>query len=192
MKESKAEIQKKTAYLIRLLEVDSSESRKTIAALRTSKASFTEAPEVWGFFYRDTDNEENSTLDDRGYEAVYGALKLYALHRRKNNRPHAYRDSGGVGIGEFLGNFKNTKSGANIDAKMTAVFVSMDYERILRLITPIFRRAANESAQKIDYAGLASDLYFLQTTATRKVISSWAKTYYLKSSTKPTKEKESK
>lgn len=177
---------KKTLSLIRVLENESSESRRILSFLRRTDGRLENSSDIWGFIYRNEEEDELS-LNEPGYQSVLTAIKFYAIHQRARAKPNVFKSEGGLSIGEFLAKYRISSKGENIDPKVSAILISKDYARTARLLESLFKRSVKDVPSGIDYANFARQLYSLNFPDSQKrIMSDWGKKYYQKSSIKTT------
>lgn len=175
--EKRLRLKKRTIFLIRKLEANTSEARKVKSYLKRSPLALTDASDAWEFIYRGIDDVDLFT--DKEYQAIYTALRFYAVHCVSNLGAYKAQSDGGKDIAELLAVYRNTKSGQNIDTKVSAILSASDVERLIRLLEPLFGRAVKSVNLSLDYAEFAAQINSLQyPDSARKVLLSWGKNYY--------------
>lgn len=190
MTNNSSSLGKRVVSLIRKLEANTSESRKIKSYLKRSPVELSNAPDLWEFIYRGSNEED--TLNDKDYQAIYTALRFFAFHSGGSEKAHKSNADGGSDIAGLLASYRKSKRGQNIDPKFSAILTSTDPIRLIRLLEPLFERAVKEVSVSVDYVNFAYQLKSIQyPTSIKKVLLNWGKNYY-KSTPEKTEIKETK
>lgn len=165
-----------------------SETKAILSHLRNSIGrDISETVEIWPLVFEEVPLEYLSTsgTPTRQEIAILASLQLYALHQQ--GRSKSVHESSGNSVGKALHNIRNANDIA-LDRRFNALITSGNFKELITHLRHLISILKQEIETKIDYAKLAEDFYWYQSSleSANRVRMRWGQDYYFYQ----TKEKE--
>jgi len=163
--------------------LDTSETKAILSKLRNSIGQdFTSTVEIWPIIFEELPMEYLSRQGEPTYQeiAILSTLQLYALHQQGNvNSVHKLS----IGVGSALKKIRNSDE-KSLDRRFNTMITSSSISELLthlRHLISILKQKQKGDA-KLDYAKLASDLYWYQISLenANQMRLRWGQDYYSK------------
>lgn len=184
------ELYKATARIIFKLgeSQQSSETKAILAHLRYSIGrNISETVEIWPLLFEEVPMEYLSTsgVPTRQENAMLASLQLYALHQQGDCK--SVHESTGNSVGKALHEIRDGNDTA-LDRRFNALITSSNLKELTTHLRHLISILKQRTDTKIDYAKLAEDLYWYQSSpkAANRMRMRWGQDYYFYQ----TKEKE--
>ncbi|WP_338146886.1 type I-E CRISPR-associated protein Cse2/CasB [Ligilactobacillus agilis] len=187
------EIAATTARIINKLYGNGEPDKAVLASLRAADTIDSKrAQAVWPVMFSEM-SEEDISNDPTGRPtyvetAIYTALRCYAIHQQAVEEsvyaPSASKDKNSEGVTFFnalAGLRTNGDTKAALDRRMQALLASRNLANTVKSITQLTRiLKANNRTLKVDYAQLAQDLFFFETSfkMANRICLKWGQQYY--------------
>ncbi|BAQ23877.1 type I-E CRISPR-associated protein Cse2/CasB [Streptococcus troglodytae] len=174
--------------LIRLSKQQSTPAGKAmLARLRYSVGKpISEAKEAWPILFENVPENFLSQYEDPSYEeiAILTAIQLYALYQQGMSH-NVFDDKAKKfqNIGYSLKSIRTGVDTAAVDRRFNTMITATTFEELvhhLRQLITLLKSKAPET--KIDFARLATDLYWFLRDYQETVRLNWARQYYKHSS----------
>ncbi len=181
----KQSVRSVTSRIIRKLsnQIEASSGKATLAKIRkTFGKPLSEATEVWPILFENLPEEFLSSYGQPSYEelAIYTTIQFYALHQQGTSASVMMNENEQhQNIGYSLRQLRKSDETTAIDRRFNVMITSSTFEELIyhlrHLITLLKSQAPGT---KVDYAGLAEDLYWFLKNAQDNVRLRWARSYY--------------
>lgn len=190
MEDSKLNVYKETAKILRLLDNDRDKpSTKAIFAnIRNSiNKDSSVNMDTLAFVFQNIPEEflgYNKNLND--YEkAILTAVQMYALHQQAKVESVLKLDYKEGEIRQNLGDSlnsmrKNNDEDKAIDRRFNAMITSSNFEELSHHLRQMIKLLKAKSEAKVDYASLADDLYWFLKNQREGLKIRWSRSYYKK------------
>lgn len=170
--------------------LDSSETKATLSHLRHSIGrDISETVEIWPLMFEEIPLEYLSTngTPTREENAILASLQLYALHQQ--GRSKSVHESPGNSVGKALHDIRDLDNTA-LDRRFNSLITSGDFKELTTHLRHLISILKQETDTKIDYAKLAEDFYWYQSSpeSANRMRMRWGQDYYFYQ----TREKEGK
>lgn len=124
----------------------------------------------------------------REEKAIMSSLQLYALHQQgkgvnvnyKPTNDLAFRMDIGASLNSFkvLNKEKNQDNQVAMDRRFSVMITASTFEELLNHLRPLINLLSRNEMSRVDYAQLATDLYWFQSSTNDRVRLRWAQNYY--------------
>lgn len=147
-----------------------------LAAIRNSTGKgFDDALGVWPILFPLMPEEYlgNGSLS---YEekALLVSLQLYALGQQGSNKVMNDEKNS---VGSALRHLRNEKS-SSLDRRFNTMLTSTTFDEFTYHLRQIFKLGKSDNTFKLNFSGLADDLFIYQIGGCRQICLKWAKDYY--------------
>lgn len=147
-----------------------------LAAIRNSTGKgFDDALGVWPILFPLMPEEYlgNGSLS---YEekALLVSLQLYALGQQGSNKVMNDEKNS---VGSALRHLRNEKS-SSLDRRFNTMLTSTTFDEFTYHLRQIFKLGKSDNTFKLNFSGLADDLFIYQIGGSRQICLKWAKDYY--------------
>ncbi len=168
--------------------LDSSETKAILSHLRNSIGrDISETVEIWPFVFEEVPLEylSQNGIPTRQENAILASLQLYALHQQGKNK--LVHESSGNSVGKALHEIRNLDNTA-LDRRFNSLITSGNFKELTTHLRHLISILKQEADTKIDYAKLADDFYWYQSSSesANRMRMRWGQDYYFYQ----TKEKE--
>lgn len=168
--------------------LDLSETKATLSHLRNSIGrDISETVEIWPLMFEEVPMEylsQNGT-PTRQENAILASLQLYALHQQ--GRSESVHETSRNSVGKALHYIRDLNNTA-LDRRFNALITSGNFKELTTHLRHLISILKQEADTKIDYAKLAEDFYWYQSSpeTANRMRMRWGQDYYFYQ----TKEKE--
>jgi len=190
------EIEKTTARIINTLYRNGNPNKALLASLRDAPNMTSQrAQAVWPIMMANLDKLQLSTtgVPTPAEVAIYAAIRFYAIHQQGHQQtasvyePADRGSAKGVTLFEALAELrKKEDTRVALDRRVQPLLATTNVTSVINELSHLIRiLKANSGSQKIDYAQLAEDLFWLQASyeqATRVRVR-WGQQYFWVSQT---------
>lgn len=187
-KKDEENVYRVTNRIISILERQTPETNKAVlATLRNSAGKpLTKADEVWPILFENLPSFFLSVTGVPTYEenAIYTALQLYAIGRQGSSQNLTSDASFKRSMGKSLGMGRNTDNEKALDRRFNAMITAITFEEFTYHLRQMVKLVKSKSNITINFARLASDLYWYQKGNKDKICFQWATEYYYRENTK--------
>lgn len=161
-------------------------NRALLATLRTtSDLSSHRAERIWPILFEHLNHEQLSKngIPTKEEKAIFTTIRLYAkMQQGQETNVAASAEEGGLTFMEAVREFRGRSEAATaIDRRVQAMLGTTNFDSFVNSLTRINDiLKASKSSSKINYARLATDLYFYQFSyhSANRVRLQWGQTYY--------------
>ncbi len=171
--------------------LQSSSSKAALANLRNSIGRNVSASmSAWQIVLEKLPEEFLSRSGEltREEKAIMSSLQLYALHQQGKGVNVHFKPENGDGFRMDMGaslhslkvskNEKDQDSRVAMDRRFNVMITASTFEELLNHLRPLINLLSKNELSKVDYAQLATDLYWFQSPANDHVRLRWAQNYY--------------
>lgn len=172
-----------TAKILRKIDQtkDTSSTRALLANIRNSiNKSSSNSLDALAFVFNNMPEEyigSGKELND--YEqAILTAIQMYALHQQSNEKSVLKIE---YNEGENLGDALSTLRGPDnksIDRRFNAMILSSNFLQLQNNLRQFIKLLKAKSDAKVDYAGVAYDLFWFLKNQKDRVKIKWSRSYY--------------
>lgn len=166
-------------------DLDSSATKATLANLRNSISKpYSQTIGVFSTFYKYLPDSFISEYGDLSYQekAIITTLQIFSIHQQGNSQSvflEADDENKYKNIGYALKVLRTDENAKSTDRRFNAMISTDTFEDLTFHLRQLVSLLKSRSDQKVNYAKLAQDLYYLQIPSMRENIKlSWAKEYY--------------
>jgi len=114
-------------------------------------------------------------------QAILTAIQMYALHQQSNEKSVLKIEYIEYNNGENLGDALSTLRGLDnksIDRRFNAMILSSNYLQLQNHLRQFIKLLKAKSDVKVDYAGVANDLFWFLKNQKDRVKIKWSRSYY--------------
>lgn len=160
---------------------ETSGGKAILAKLRNSIGKNpSEMLDVWKIVFQ---NVPDNFLSDYGLptreeRAILTSLQLYALHQQGKSENVCSFEDIYYDVGKSLNTLKNIDNAEAIDRRFNAMITSATFEELVEHLKHLIKLLKAKTNSQVNYAKLASDLFWFQIGSKEKVKFSWAQSYY--------------
>lgn len=165
--------------------LDASTTKATLSNLRNSISKpYSQTIEIFSILYKYLPDSFISEYGDLSYQekAIITSLQIFALHQQGNSQSvflEADDENKYKNIGYALKVLRTDENQKSTDRRFNAMISADTFEELTIHLRQLVSLLKSRSDQKVNYAKLAQDLYYLQIPSMRENIKlSWAKEYY--------------
>lgn len=173
-----------TAKILRKIDQtkDTSSTRALLANIRNSiNKSSSNSLDALAFVFNNMPEEYigfRKELND--YEqAILTAIQMYALHQQSNEKSvlKIEYNEGGQNLGDALSTLRGSDN-KSIDRRFNAMILSSNFVQLQNHLRQFIKLLKAKSDVKVDYAGVADDLFWFLKNQKDGVKIKWSRSYY--------------
>lgn len=161
----------------------SSQGKANLSSLRNSIGKpITESVAIWPIMYEFLPEH---FLSKKGYVtneelAIISTLQLYALHQQgKDESVNNISEKGQWNnVGYSLSALRTGDNIISTDRRFNALITSETFDELFYHLRQMISLLKSKTSEKIDYAALASDLYWFLRGNKENIRLNWARAYY--------------
>lgn len=173
-----------TAKILRKIDQtkDTSSTRALLANIRNSinKSSSNSLDALAFVFNNMPEKYIGSGKELNDYEqAILTAIQMYALHQQSNEKSvlKIEYNEGGQNLGDALSTLRGSDN-KSIDRRFNAMILSSNFVQLQNHLRQFIKLLKAKSDVKVDYAGVADDLFWFLKNQKDGVKIKWSRSYY--------------